>query len=268
MKKVVSALICFLIGVSLCYAGSSKEICKILARIRKAMEAPKLEIIAERGGYFYQPKIGNKGKIEASMIRFIADSSGKWRSESEDGVSMFDGKYWWKYVKSKNAYSKQKITQDFANFTKHSFIKMILSGFPLMFTYNENDPDQKKLWDFAKATLIAAKLDGRKALLLTVPSYKEACKMYSSETKEMGSASTLTFKVWVDPKTYLPLQIQMEEKTEKSKDPEWQGAMHIYISKIIKFSLNPSIKKETFLFIPPEGAREVSPAELTGMLMR
>lgn len=262
MKKIVSVLICSLIGVSLCLAGSSKEISKILARIRKAMEAPKLEIIAKSGGYFYQPQIGNKGKIESSTRRFIADSSGKWRSESEDLVSIFDGKYWWKYVKSKNVYSKQKITKEFANFTKHNFIEIILCGFPLVFTYNENDPDQKKFWDFAKATLTATKLNGRKALLLTVPSYKEAFKMYSSETKEMGSASTLTFKVWVDPKTYLPLQIQTEEKTEKSKDPQWQGAMHIHISKIIKFSLNPSIKKETFQFIPPKGAREVSPAEL------
>jgi len=277
MKRIVGVFSIYLVILSFCLQGfADGEMSKILSKIRKAMEAPNLEIVARTEGYFYEPQSENKGRISPQVFRFLADSSGKWRCETNTlldenasliSYSIYDGKYWWKYIKNKNVFSKQIITPGLANHTKQTYIKIILSGWPIgVFTYNDKDPQQKKFWDFSKATLKETTINGRKALLLMVPSFKEALKGYSWETKKLESASTLTFKVWIDPKTYLPIEVQTEEKLEKAEDPKFEGRINVHSHKILKFSLNPVIKKGMFLFTPPKGAKEVSPAELANLL--
>lgn len=256
-------LICF-ISISLSYAAASKvEISKILSRIRQALKTLNLEIIAHQEGYTQLPRTEKIIRVAPKLVRFVSDSKGRWRYESEDFQSIYDGKYWWKLEKSKCVFSKQIVSPERANFTRQTYLKGILSAYLIpIFTYDEKDPKQKAFWDFGNATLQETTIGRKKSLLLTIPSFKEAFKLFSSETKRLISTSTFVFKIWIDPKTYLPLQIQTDEKQNKSENPEWQGAVTKWFCKIVKFSLNPHIKKDTFKFSPPKGAREINPSEI------
>ncbi|MBC7329741.1 hypothetical protein H5T88_05200 [bacterium] len=259
----------FLVG-SYNVEASDAKISKILSQLRKVMESPELEIVVSMDeGYVKGPN----GEIrqrsypaDGGRVRFYTDSSGKWRYESGDSLVVYDGKYWWKYSRKRNVFSKKSITSGFANFTKQTYKRALLTAFTFALPFNDDPLQKGKPWDFNKATVKWDVINGRKALLLVVPSFKEAFETspYSADPKEREKRTgtmTFNFKVWADPKTYLPIAIQVEMKMEKVENPEFKGCIEVHSLKIHKLSFNPAIKKDMFIFVPPKGAKEINPAE-------
>jgi len=249
-------------GISMLLGAPQQgEIKRVLANLEKLANANNIEVVCTQSGVTLM-KGGNKITRETKTIKFYADNTNKWRWEEKDWLMVYDGKYWWKYKESKNVYSKQTLPKSAKSMKRDLVASVFLwwsVGIP---PFQERDPQGNKFWDLERASITTTLLDNRSALLITIPSVKGALKWYSYETKNVASVSTLTYKIWADPKTLLPLQIQTEETKEVTENPEFKGSVEIATCKIHRLSLDSRIPSDKFVFKPPKNAKEVSPAEV------
>ncbi len=215
MKSVTRLLVSLVVVLPLFAATLPKDIENTLNKVEKALAGKSIMASIKFTMIENKETTEDKGKIIVDAKRT------KMRSEFlPQVITVFDGETLWMYSAQDKIYRKEAIPEEEKQEVINQALYLICpsKGFIM-----------EKLKPI-KATQKQTTLDGKKAVLL----------QFSNKEGE-------TLSLWVDAKTYLPLQQKIEVKE----------ANRSITSKILQLTLNPSLPQDTFVFKPPEGAKEI-----------